>query len=228
MATGNASAKDKWRKQSHPRIFGGAKAERLERFTEMVKDRRYGELMDALHELGVHGHRYNLIEKSEAAAILGANANPLEAAPLSAEDATRLLGLGTEEGSAQQAQVLVEIAGFGDATMGAVKVGVPLDDLDRWEQTDLNGWKACVGRALRLYEGRLMKVLLELMGQTGPGARNTQGVVKLLEAVNPERWARSRRLDASDETPLDDLLRAAEERNRRANATDSAASPFFA
>ena len=192
--------------------------ERAERLQAYINDRDYPGLMDALFELGTHGRKHWLVERGE-----GEN---IEAAAMSLEQLKDLLGLPHGEQDDAQAKVLLEVAQWGDAAMGAAEVGVPLAEVERWEKDDVRGWRERERLALRLYEGRLKKLLLKLSGTT-KGNKNTQAVVKLLEATNPERWARARRLDDDRDLPFDELLKSAQERNRHVDAADAGASPYF-
>lgn len=107
--------------------------------------------------------------------------------------------MGAETGADLLEQYLDQIERLGDPRKGADRIGLSYEVLDAWEDAARRGdpsaseWRLATRRARLKREEYLVKI-----AQGTPG-----GVLKLLEAHDPEVYSRAQRLDISQKTTIE-------------------------
>ena len=145
---------------------------------------------------------------------------PSELPDVSTEAVASLLPAPSEgEESDAQNRLLRHVVLYGAAESGVVEEGVALAELERWRDQDCHGWERRERNAEQMFEGRMMK-LLSLMAMEGKSRqRDTQSVLALLQAVNPERWAREHGIDRDKTDPIGSMMDRAFSREREQKRT---------
>ena len=178
---------------------------RQERFHELVDKRDYSVLMDELLTLGVKS-----VKLSEMAAE-----GPPPLPEVTLNDVVDLLpcgDAGPEED--EQNRLLRHAVLYGAAESGTIEERVPLAELERWRAEGVLGWPSREGLAVKMFEARMMKLLTMIAVSSKSKPKDAQAVIKLLEGVNPERWARERRLTGAQDDPIASFLALAWQREK--------------
>ena len=125
---------------------------------------------------------------------------------------------------AKQDKVLWHVIMYGTAENGAQEEGIAQLVLQTWRQDDVNKWNDREAEGVKMFGGRMEKLLVLNAYQGGNRVKDNHALEVVLSSIKPEKYARERSLTSPGENDLVAAIRALAPATKESNETAAEAA----